>query len=135
MCLVTYFKNSSIAKEDITCYKIYVERQGMMLSPYQPAFMPKINITVYVLNFCDSYSLIGNIERVETKGLPPLYGVDFGFHSFFLKEDAESFASELFKAKVYKCIIPKGSKYYYGSFANKGSYCSNQIKVIEEIKI
>lgn len=129
MCLITYEKEPSIAKEDIICYKVYIDNRTSIISPYQKDPIPEI-ITAEVPIFYKSYP-IQILKRCQ-QDLPPLYAVDYGFHSFFLRKDAENFASCFKHSKLYKCVIPKGSKYYYGSFSyNAGSYCSNQIKILE----
>lgn len=60
--------------------------------------------------------------------------VHFGFHTFCDEESAKYFA-ELFSYKVFKCIIPKGSKYYKGiTYVNPErytlGYCSEALIVL-----
>lgn len=57
--------------------------------------------------------------------------VEIGLHSFPFYEDALK-ASKYLDETLVKCIIPKGSNYYIGTFENYGvSYASNKLKYIK----
>jgi len=77
--------------------------------------------TVY-RNFC---VVIGKtykskLEKVGNK-------IEKGLHSY------AEIPGKSFNEKIVKCIIPKGSKYYTGTFNDKVSYASDKLKYIEII--
>ena len=102
-----------IAKRDITCYKEVIKHR---LSKYITSL------------FKDFVYKIG----IEYKQKMIVTGrwIDVGFHSYsnkaVLSKD-NRFGYEIF---FVKCIIPKGSEYYYNSYWCE--YVSNQI-IIKEI--
>ena len=123
MCLIVDECNALTAEEDITCYKAYMyfERRDEYKSPFQPYRIKKFNEVIHVPIFLDS------IEENQ---------VYFGFHTFCNEEDAKYLAT-LFSYKVFKCIIPKGSKYYKGITAlslekSVPGYCSESLIVISD---
>ena len=133
MCLITTNCNTLVADNDIVCYKFAsVDDDGCLHAPYRPNCVyhrgdlhTEINLqkTAYPCNSTDNYGY---------KKL--VYYVDVGWHSLKSKEDCVSCISNanesLLKKKQYvvlRCIIPKGTKYYYGLYGNKPAYCSEQI--------
>lgn len=121
MCLIVDKRNALIAKKDITCYKAYMyfEHRDECKSPFQPCRIKKFNEVIHVPIFLDS------IEENQ---------VCFGFHTFCDEKDAKYFAA-LFSYKVFKCIIPKGSKYYKGVIDSTPEqfipgYCSEALIVL-----
>ena len=120
MCLI--YAGIKETTEDIVCYKMYVSSfKGKLVSPYMRSPMPNMN------------------EVTKTRlGKPYGIGscVDEGFHSFATLEDAIS-ESECWTRHydcdpiIVRCIIPKDSKCYIGSFWGKTAYCSDSIKLIE----
>ena len=122
MCLITNNYIPYTAEHDITCYKIYVYVNGKYVSPYQSCDMPGINelVTTELQRSGDFY-----IEK--------------GFHSFACLKDAEVEAEWFgnmhnYESCIAKCIIPKGSNYYWGKFRDDYSYCSESIKIEKIIK-
>ena len=120
MCLFSNFDHPSIADRDLTCYKVYVFINDQYKSPYQKADMPKIGELA--------------TTSLQESGT---YLVKKGFHSFVSILDAsnEAFSTTYIykhKSYVFKCTIPKDTKYYEGRFNSIPSYCSESI-VIEEI--
>lgn len=60
--------------------------------------------------------------------------VDVGIHSFKFKDDAVYDAYSFDTAfKIIKCIIPKGSEYFIGTFYGIPSYASNTLTYLEII--
>lgn len=123
MCLIVDKCNALTAEEDITCYKIYVylEYRDEYRSPFRLDRIKKFNKVIHVPIFLDPVE--------ENK-------VYFGFHTFCNEEDAKYLAT-LFSYKVFKCIIPKGSKYYKGITASSPEksapgYCSESLIVISD---
>ena len=119
MCLI--YARIKETTEDIVCYKMYVSFEGKLVSPYMRFPIPNIN------------------EITKTRlGKPYGIGscVDEGFHSFATLEDAINESECLARNGEYnpiivRCIIPKDSKCYIGSFWGRTSYCSDSIKLIE----
>ena len=109
-------------KEDMVCYKVYVSFEGKLRSPFRGSLAPNMN------------------EVTKTRlGKPYGIGscVDEGFHSFATLEDAIN-ESECWTRHydcdpiIVRCIIPKDSKCYIGSFWGKTAYCSESI-ILKEI--
>ena len=63
-----------------------------------------------------------------------MYLVNLGFHSFKCFNDLveETHFHSASTIKIFKCIIPKGSKYYEGVYCEYPSYCSESI-ILKEI--
>ena len=121
MCLIVDECNALVAKEDITCYKVYMylEYRDEYRSPLRLDCIKKFNKVIHVPIFLDPVE--------ENK-------VCFGFHTFCNEEDAKYFAT-LFSHKVFKCIIPKGSKYYKGVSSLEqpiSGYCSESLIVLSD---
>lgn len=123
MCLIVDKCNALTAEEDITCYKVYMylEYRDEYRSPLRLDRIKKFNKVIHVPIFLDPVE--------ENK-------VCFGFHTFCNEEDAKYFAT-LLSHKVFKCIIPKGSKYYKGITAlslekSVPGYCSESLIVISD---
>lgn len=120
MCLI-YAGIKETTKEDMVCYKVYVSFEGKLVSPYMRSPMPNMN------------------EITKTRlGKPYGIGscVDEGFHSFATLKDAINESECLARHDdcnpiIVRCIIPKDSKCYVGSFWGKTAYCSDSIKLIE----
>lgn len=120
MCLITNNYIPYTAEHDITCYKIYIYINGRYVSPYQKCNMPSIN----------------ELATTELQRSGDFY-IEKGFHSFACLEDAEVEAEWFedmhnYESCIAKCIIPKGSKYYWGKFRDDYSYCSESF-IIKEI--
>ena len=136
MCLATKTDTPSIAQKDIVCYKFYILHKvyppcedAVLLSPYRNSPAPAIN---KVTN-----TLLGGAEYAEAflNGITiSMYLVNLGFHSFKCIDDLvkETNFYRFFTIKIFKCIIPKGSKYYEGVYCEYPSYCSESI-ILKEI--
>ena len=124
MCLIVDECNALVAEEDITCYKVYtyLEYRDEYISPFRLDRIEKFNKVIHVPQFLDP------IEE---------NWVYFGFHTFCNEEDAKYFATLYPFYKVFKCIIPKGSRYYKGIAAlspekSAPGYCSESLIVISD---
>ena len=102
MCLYVNYKTPSIAEIDITCYKVYMFYNNQeYISPYRKAKMPPM-------------------DTLTITELDENNPVNKGFHSFMSVSDAKNDAFMLSvmyggtRATVFRCIIPKGTKYYEG---------------------
>ena len=102
--------DKKIAKRDITCYKILQNISGELFSTVQ-YFRYKLH------------------KLYKTKiDKPKYWGINHGFHSYSNKKCL--LENCIISTKNVKCIIPKGSEYYYNPFYTE--YVSNQI-IIKEI--
>lgn len=141
MCLViTKFNKLKIAQEDIKCYKILFKssvRQGLFYAPYQ-LFNYELGVT-YFTNISVSYncntfglSFFRYIFYKFFNDFLDVKGVNQGFHSFVnLKNAIEERNSDVdYKRLVIgECIIPKGAKYYKGTYLSYDGYVSDSIKI------
>ena len=117
MCLIYAGIKEMI--EDIVCYKVYVSFEGKLVSPYMRSLAPNMN------EVAKTY-----LEEPHGKG----NCIERGFHSFANLEDTLKIGADipqLYDMVVMKCIIPKDSKCYEGSFWGMTCYCSDSIKLIE----
>ena len=127
MCLITTKNIPEIAQEDIVCYKFYkLYDNGKLFSPYQGSHAPAINKVTNTL-----------LDRAYLSKYTAVYMVGRGFHSFkYLDDLIEELDFWLsFDIKIFKCIIPKGTKYYEGKFGDFPSYCSESIILKETIDV
>ena len=126
MCLITTKNIPEIAQEDIVCYKIYILIEDELLSPYQGSPAPAINKVTNTL-----------LDRAYLSNYRGAYMISKGFHSFKYLDDLikELDFWQSYDIKIFKCITPKGTKYYEGKFNNSPSYCSESIKLIELIEV
>ena len=127
MCLITRWKSPKIAGEDIICYKFYMKAKDSLLSPYRLAKAPDINTKVNTeLD-----------ENVKSDLSNQYITIEKGFHSFKSLAPLLNilFNKEVKDYVIFKCIIPRGSKYYEGTFQGNRSYCSNSILLERIIKL
>jgi hypothetical protein len=141
MCLIiTKFNKPKIAQEDIKCYKILFKssvRPGLFYAPYQ-LFNYELGVT-YFTNISVSYncntfglSFFRYIFYKFFNDFLDVKGVNQGFHSFVnLKNAIEERNSDIdYKRLVIgECIIPKGAKYYKGTYLSYDGYVSDSIKI------
>ena len=93
MCLVTSQSEPLIAEKDIVVYKCLIKQATTLVSPYI-GFIYKLR-TLYEASL--GVSVHGTITVVEE-----------GLHAYYDKKRA----LDKWSNEVYKCIVPKGSKYY-----------------------
>lgn len=142
MCLViTKFNKPKIAQEDIKCYKILFKssvRSDSFYAPYQ-YFNYELGIT-YFTNISVSYncntlglSFFRYIFYNFFNDFLDVKGVNQGFHSFVNLKNAikerNSNIDDLKGLVIGECIIPKGAKYYKGTYLNYKGYVSDSIKI------
>ena len=120
MCLniSNKFSQPLIATEDICCYKLLevdICDSETYVTPYRN--MPvKIGCT-YTSEL--SFNKHGNIEK--------------GLHAYKYLSDVEYLCIFRYEV-VVKCLIPKGSRYYRGTFSFDESLASDQLTYVEIIK-
>jgi len=118
-----------VAKEDIACYKIL---ESNLISPYR-AYKYKFNKLVKAkLKIPKSLNKNGEYQfnlisyyRINER----LLSIEKGLHSYVNYSTAlKNKNCRLFQdTKIYKCIIPKGSEFYYDPVQKE--YVSNQLIV------
>jgi len=176
MCLFVHPESKSlVAESDIEVYKVLLKNSDpiyelKLVSPYQAClyeigetyfsnFLPDSKLLSKVVDDWDSYpnvpkdlaQLMPSEVFDDTIGL-----VEYGIHTFKNVEDAKTLIQsgniqldDGFDTKIIivKCIIPKGSLYYFGSWIlhpypwvaessiikRMDSYCSKNLKIIEII--
>ena len=121
MCLVDA-KIKEIT-EDIVCYKVYVSFEGKLVSPYMRSPIPNMN-EITKTHLGEPYGIENYVEE--------------GFHSFATLEDAVNEKENILRhchKVIVKCVIPKDSKCYVGTFGRRISYCSESIILKEVVNV
>jgi hypothetical protein len=138
MCLISKNKYPELAKEDIIVYVVrevcidLKTKKKLIISPYS-YFEWELNKKYLERTF--KINVKNEIDSQDEKR------IHFGFHSFKYFSDAKKDYLEWIRQcnghyKIFKAIIPKDSLYWTGKFNTifkRNSYCSNQLKLIEEI--
>lgn len=131
MCLVTSQREPKIAEEDIICYKVLIKnRDGL----YSPILNVKYNIELNIAH--------GELEITEVRikntadCIYPyniaLYCIRGGvLHCYKSKHNAKEHRKWSCNSVVYKCIIPKGSKYYVS--IDDIEICSDKLILLTKI--
>lgn len=159
MCLYTKANAvPQVAEKDIECYKFLIhciqerariDRIGYK-TPCQYTFLNDDIVEgktdfkakgLQIVNKTGRYDRQNNIWRNYTK-------IGSGFiHTFIALSDAETFVKkwqsvssdrDLIPCVIFKCSIPKGTKYYKGKLSSINSkddcYASPRIRFIEKVK-
>lgn len=120
MCFV--ISRRETADKDIICYKILIEdNDGVLRSPYY--------LKIWELGEEQTEKLTQ--EKVQLKGKEYELKTATGLYTFDNKRSAR-IALDIMKERtkvnfrLFKCIIPKGSKYYIGSHY-RNEYCSEKL--------
>lgn len=124
MCLLTDWKKPKIADQDILCYKV-VERTkdfDVFISEIKK-FRYKIGKT-YKQHF---WNLV--VKKKGYNYLEPITTIHGGmFHAYRQIQPIPAICSEY--AACLECVIPKGTKYYFGA---GNECCARAIKIVREI--
>lgn len=132
MCLITDQKRAFIAEKDITVYKLL---EGNMLSPYTNFTyeVGKLYKTTIKRELEEDRCCFDRRDHYDISKKWPNWPNDSslkafgrGFHAALKKERLMSNDVDTYYGDIYKCIIPKGSKYYVNI---SGLVVSNQIIV------
>jgi hypothetical protein len=139
MCLSIKEKScKQTAKKDIVCYKFLEQRFDCDM--YQKCLFATIT------PFMFKEIVIGNTYASELKrevipserGLIKLDRVEIGLHSMTSKQDcietASHWVNEGRNQLIVRCIIPKGSQYYVGTYQSLKSYASTEIQYVEVVE-
>jgi len=122
MCLNNISKKK-IATKDIICYKILTRYNNKFYTYYRYKRI-KIGSEYY-----SQILLMYNRLRKQ-------YCIEKGLHSFKFKKDAMNYLKYFLNYSIVaKCVIPKGSIYYTGTFDYvRYAYASNKIKYLNITK-
>ena len=135
MCLTTTQTDWLIAKKDIKCYKI-LERCHNSYNGRTYYKTPYTNVEV-------SDSILKGEEMFKAEGTPAfrdhyygcgiyLHQIDKGaIHAYKTMNRANDYASYNCFRVVFKCVIPKGTKYAVGMYDD---ICAEQIKFVKKLK-
>lgn len=132
MCLTSKTNIAKIANKDIVCYKLIWRRFASL--DYITAYRDT-PISYDILRGRKNFVAEGP-ECIEPSFLDDGYSISSGFiHTFTKKEDAIKMAKMYGCLEhiwvVYKCVIPKGTKYFVS--VDYDERCSTEIKFVEEI--
>lgn len=131
MCLYTTQDKQLTAEADKTVFKVVVFRASQAFTPYTDTPI--------------SYETLNGQKPFKANGKTQKYPDFFGFsinggniHTYATAAQAFAIApllKEWGQPAVYECIIPKGTKYYYGSAYSKNSpaYASKQIRFVKRL--
>lgn len=131
MCLTTKQSNWLIAEQDIECYKMLEKWYDTWGNPYYR--------TPY-REWLVRGDIINGKEDFVANGVPhfsPMY-IGSGHYYYQIEEGAIHAYQELSKARseaglwcmVFKCVIPKGTKYAVGLY---GDICAEKMKFVQKI--
>lgn len=117
-----------LAKEDITCYKVYILRNGLWETPYDRIKAPALGeVRQSKQPFVDKYIYVTNMMTSD------------GIHSFATEDGAWALANIIAESqpvRIVLSVIPQGSLYLSGTFIGYSSYASQFLidkKVIANI--
>lgn len=118
-----------IAEEDIICYKHLVKKEGGRGKVTTYRNFPIVMGRVYESDI-----------RIFHSDSDSCYEINIALHSF--KEirncvsdcRSEEYAPNVLRSYIVECIIPKGSKYYKGTFCGWEGYASNKLKYGKVLK-
>ena len=120
MCLIAK-ENYKTAKEDIVCYKIlHKNYYGDLYSPF--------TLFGYKIDEVTTAKGRSDIIRYENGSKEISRGY---LHTFKTRKAAEHYCCV--SQSVYKCIIPKGTTYWEGTFQGYSGFASKKLIVKENI--
>jgi len=125
MCFEIHADHSEVkvATEDIVCYKFFTPHTlGVdYFTPFQRVRVPKKSLMESELGQTD---------------LDHSWELSLGIHSLTTLDEALAYRTRVLshscKAIYVKCVVPKGSTYYFNPDTNQ--YVSNKLQLGEEIK-
>lgn len=132
MCTYSCKDKLSVAKEDITCYKVvsYEKEKNKYYAYYRAN-----PISNEVFDDKKPYVAIGDGAPEPSKFFGTKYGYKFGsgyIHTFSNKNDTDDY--RFGGTRIFKCIIPKGTPYLKGiDSRERSTYISKQIIFVEMI--
>lgn len=127
MRLTTYWRKPKIAKKDIVCYKYFRVIDGVLFSTYRFVKYKR------GLNEAQGDPYIDSFKKFFKRATCFVYE---GFIHCYTNmtqpiANATIYNTYGYKSVVYKCIIPKGAKYYIS--CDKKQICATQLILVENI--
>lgn len=118
MCLLTTQSKALRAKEDIIVYKLFVNDNGRLGSPYRHFYYPKLGrqktvslgVEKNTIGF-PFFDRDATLAYIDKKSGQKINTISQGYHSCLRKSTLSQFS---YGKVLYKCIIPKGAWYYKG---------------------
>lgn len=137
MCLYTKNNQFSIAKENLTCYKVLAFYDGGFMTPYQKTFIPK-NVIDGKIPF-----IARGEQQIEQGYLSVSCVIGGGFvHTYksltsaWLLKNHIGFMNSEYVCSIFECEIPKGTKYYEGEDDFfEASFASEKINFVKEMEL
>lgn len=139
MCLIIRNNEISnalyVANEDIKCYKRFNIERGKLYSAFR-AFEynlnklykePKMIIPPQIVN--GRYQFKPKLKYFYNPTKRAIASIERGFHSYSSLKVVNR--RQCCNEKIFLCIIPKGSEFYYDNVDKE--YCSNQIIIKKQI--
>jgi len=120
-----------VAETDIDVFKLLLCRFGKLYSPYMlyNRFRRSLKITLSLEEITWELGEMKSVSLGEVKTKCTSQGIIFMTSSGLYSVSSPNSIGHG-GCKMFKAIIPEGSEYYEGV---NGEYCSNQLKIVEEI--
>lgn len=132
MCLRTYQHTQQTAEQDKTCYKIVVKREDGYFTPFLDEPIP-----LEVIKGKKTFKAKGKTLKLKN-GCG--YAIEGGNIHTYIYCSTAIYAVQSFvntyggTLLIFECVIPKGTKYYYGTgYAKTHEYASKQIRFVKQI--
>lgn len=117
MCLVTNTPIPTILDKDLVVYKIFYEENGDIYSPYMD-----MRYDIGELYYDEEIEVNSSVNK--------LYTVEKAYHSCLTRNKARWYINiNNIEHRIYKCIIPKGSKVFFGTKLSYEEIASDTIIV------
>ncbi len=134
MCLTTTKNCFRYARKDIECYKVIIEGQYNFMTPYTKSIIP-----FSVINGLAPFTAKGRAYTVTENGMR---NISIGYiHTYETLECAlDECRTWMYSTcsddqlTIFRCTIPKGTRYAKGYFKKYEGYASKQIIFHEKIE-
>jgi len=130
MCLNTTKNCFRYAKKDIECYKVMIDGPYHLKTPYVKDIVP-----FEVINGAKPFVAKGRAFTLTDKDKNTKTIFNGYIHTYTTMDGAlaecRSWNTERFEIPepliIFKCIIPKGTRYAKGSYKTRDAYASKQV--------
>ncbi len=136
MCLITNQKTYRIASEDIVTYKALYKNKNVISSIYKTEFVYELGkemqtVMKKVLDRTPADHFVGDWISVNFDSVynGKMISIGPGFHSATIKKRALYHTCGR-NSHVFKCLIPKGARYYEDG---TGLIVSNRIVIVKRL--
>ena len=125
MCLLSLSDNPKVADKDIVCYK-FLDRLG----PFR-YMTPIREVKLWKFPYLKKIFVAKGTEEAERDPLQRRYVVGEGFIHTFAKMSDEYSRRGLHDVVLFRCIIPKGTKYFKSMDGSE--YASREIVILNKV--